>query len=137
MTISLPVKSIDFGNMMINEANDTSDDAPAPFVIQNDGNSLANITMSANNLWQSVSNPSEYYKFKVDNVTGETYAFNWSGSTTNFTNVTSTQLNAIHILNYSNIKDSAEIDVYVKVPANEPPTVRNSTMTFYASLGER
>lgn len=136
MTISLPVKSIDFGNMMIDEANDTSDDAPTPFVIQNDGNSLANITMSANNLWQSVSNPSQYYKFKIDNVTGETFAFNWTGSVTNFTNVTSSQINAIHTLNYSNIKDSAEIDVYVKVPPNEPPTVRNSTMTFYASLGE-
>ncbi len=136
MTISLPVKSIDFGNMMINEANDTSDDAPAPFIIQNDGNSLANVTMSANNLWQSIANPSEYYKFKIDNVTGENYAFNWSGSATSFTNVSSAQLNAIHILNYSNIKDSAEVDVYVKVPPNEPPTVRNSTMTFYASLGE-
>jgi len=39
-------------------------------------------------------------------------------------------------LNYTDSKDSAEVDLYVQVPPNEPPGFRNSTITFISSLAE-
>ena len=39
--ISLPVDSVSFGLLVIgvNETNDTTNDSPPPFLLQNDGNS--------------------------------------------------------------------------------------------------
>lgn len=134
--ISLPVNTIDFGSMTVLQSNDTSDDSPLPFVIQNDGNSILNINVSATDLWNSVTGANIYYRYKIDNVSGELNAFNWSGSQTTFTNTPISQQFAISRLNYTNIKDSAETDIYVQVPPNEPPTIRNSTFTFFSYLGE-
>ncbi len=136
LMVSLPVRNMEFGSMTVLQSNDTTDDAPAPFIVQNDGNSIEHINVSATALWQSVAAPNTYYRYKVDNVTGETNAFNWSGSQTVFANTPVIGQIAIHRLNYSNIKDSAETDIYVQVPPNEPPAIRNSSVTFTAYLGE-
>lgn len=135
--ISLPVDSISFGTIPFLGSDNTTDDSPAPFVVQSNGNSFINLNISATNLWDAVGNPNSYYQIKVDNVTGEEGAFNWTGSTTNWVNVPALG-NTIFIsrLNYSDTTDSAEVDIYVQVPSNETPTTKSSTVTFVASYVE-
>lgn len=135
IAISLPVDSVSFGSVAYLGSNNTTDNSPSPFVIQNDGNSLINVNISATDLWLIVSNPTEYYKLKVDNVSGEEGAFNWTGSNTNWINVSTTN-NTIFInkLNYSDATDSAEVDVYVEVPENETPVSKSSTVYFISSF---
>jgi hypothetical protein len=135
--ISMPVSSINFGVIPFLGSNNTTNNSPAPFVVQNNGNSFININISATDLWNSVANPSEYYQMKIDNVSGEEGAFNRSGSTTSFVYVPALN-NTIFIsrLNYLDAIDSAEADVYVKVPSNEIPTSKSSTVTFVSSFAE-
>jgi hypothetical protein len=136
VAVSLPTSSVEFGTISLLQSNDTTDDAPLPFRIQNDGTVLLNVNISASDLWSSVASPNQYYRFKIANVSNETGAFNWAGSITSFTNFSTTGAPAIDRLNYSDSRDSARTDVYVAVPSNEQPAVRNSTVTFMSILGE-
>ena len=136
--ISLPVNEVNFNSINPLQSNDTSDDSPAPFVIQNDGNALVNISAKASDLWTSSSNPNNYYKFKADNKTGESGAFNWLLSAIDWIqmpNITGAVI-GIAELNWSDSKDSAEVDVYIDTPQDEAPSQRNSTVTFESSLAE-
>ncbi|MEN7982647.1 MAG: hypothetical protein ABFQ65_04320 [Nanoarchaeota archaeon] len=135
--ISVPTSSVSFGSIPFLGSNNTTDNSPPPFVIQNNGNSLINLNISANDLWETVSNPTSFYQIKVDNVSGEEDAFNWTGSTTDWVDVPALN-NTIFInqLNYLDSIDSSEVDVYVEVPNNEPPTVKTSTVTFVSSFAE-
>ena len=147
--ISLPTDYIDFGFKNVSYTpvyqDNTTDDSPAPFVIQNDGNALVNITINASDLWTSVSGASDYYKFKVDNVSGEEGAFDWAHSNTSWAQMPNASWEPspnvilpviISELNYSADKDSAEIDIHIQVPPNEWPGLRKSTIYFTSSLAE-
>jgi len=133
----LPTDKVSFGELAYLGSNDTTDNLPPPFVIQNDGNSLIDINISAGDLWQEASNPSEYFRLKADNVTGEGGSFDWGASSVTWTNMPAVN-NSIMIssLNHSASLDSVEIDIYVEGPPNEPPNTRNTTVTFIALFGE-
>jgi hypothetical protein len=137
VAISLPTNSIDFGLIGNLKSKNTTTDSPAPFIIQNDGNVLVNVSITATDIWASVVNPSQYYKFKIDN-SAEAGSFGWDGSVTSFTNMPDslTPLMCIADFAYPDSTDSAEIDVYVEVPAAETPGSRSSNVTVTASLGE-
>jgi hypothetical protein len=134
--IIMPNNSIYFGSMLPRTWNSTVNNAPAPFTVQNEGNCLVNITIEATNLWQTIANPSQYYKYKADN-SSEGLAFNWAGSKTNFTNVPATgdPKMCIAELNYTSLR-KAEVDIYVEVPREEVEGLRNSTVTLTAALAE-
>jgi len=137
LDIKLLVDKVEFGEIKYLGSNDTTTNSPPPFLIQNDGNSLINVTIEATDLWRTVQNPSAFYKFKVDNST-EPGAFDWAKSVTTFTNmplVGSAQM-CIAAFNYTDATDSAEVDLYVSVPAMEPSGLRNSTVTFSAIFAE-
>ncbi len=136
--MSLPNSSINFGQISQFGTNDTSDNSPLPFLIQNDGNSFVNVTIGATDLWRSQANPSTNYQFKIDNYTLENGSFNWVLSKFTYTNITLTAspILAIARLNYTNATDTAEIDINVTVPLQEAAGARNSTVTFTGSLGE-
>ena len=138
ITISLPNSSIEFGNIEFTENNDTSDNSPLPFLIQNDGNAFVNVTIEATNLWGSQANPNSNYRFKVDNLTIENGSFNWGSSVTNYTNVPASGSPSLCIarLNYTDVTDTAEIDINITVPTDEGSGVRSSTATFVSSLAE-
>ena len=135
IAISLPVDVVNFGSM-VTGTNDTTDDAPEPFLLQNDGNCFVNVTINATNLWTSVSNPSDYFKYKIDNKSGEEGAFNWLQSKINWTQVPSDDEMSIAKLNWSDAKDVAEIDLNISVPSQEGAGDKSSTVYFTASLGE-
>jgi hypothetical protein len=136
ITISLPIDKVEFFTLGIGKSNDTTTNAPMPFEVQNDGNAFVNINISATPLWQSVGAPNQYFQYKIGNVSGEAGAFNWTGSLTTFTNISTTGNPSINRLNYSDLTDIARTDIFVQVPSNEPPAVRNSTVTFTSYLAE-
>ena len=138
LSISLPNSSVNFSSIGYQDWNDTSDNSPWPLSVQNDGNAFVNVSLSASNLWNTAINPTAYYQFKADNVSGENGSFRWSLSPSTYTNVTADGEPVICLaeLNWTDTRDWAEIDLNVTVPNNEGSGPRNSIITFIASLAE-
>ena len=134
--ISLPTNFTSFGSMLPDVSDNTTDGSPTPFLLQNDGNCMANITMNATDLWTSISGNSSYFQFKVDNNTLENGSFNWLFSQTSWEQVPNTTQMTIVEINWSDATDSAEIDLLVTIPLDEPPGNKTSTITFTSSLAE-
>ena len=135
--ILLTNDEINFGDMAILEINDTSDDSPAPFLIENVGNVLSNISANSTSLWETESAASSYYQIKANNNTGEEGAFSWLKSIVDWLNMPITG-NAIILseLNYEDDTDTAELDVRLEVPANEDPGAKYATIVFTSELAE-
>ncbi|MEK6800714.1 MAG: LamG-like jellyroll fold domain-containing protein [Nanoarchaeota archaeon] len=120
------------------DSDNTTDNVPGPFVLENFGNSIVNVSIHADDLWKTVRNPSQYYQFKVDNRSGFEGAFNWSSSITNFTFMPNSTfpLNAITGFNFENSLNRSEVDIYVQVPSGEGAGTRTSVVTFTSRLAE-
>jgi len=140
LSTTMNISVVEFGNLGYLKNNDTTTNSPKPLIIINQGNALSNVGVHATNLWQSISNPSTYYRFKFDNATtngiSENGSFIWAQSTVTFTDVPLIQTTGLTDLNYSDATDSSEIDINVTVPSTEGPGVRTSTITFTVSLGD-
>jgi hypothetical protein len=144
ITISLPVNSINFGSMNNSESNDTTDNAPPPLILRNDGNTELNITINFTTLWNSVANSSKYFQFKIRNLTSGCFVY--GNTNTSWTNATApgTTNYAINRLNftsgYQTLCNNASIDINITVPSAETVSVanepRSSVITFTAYLGE-
>ncbi len=132
VSISLDPDVVDFGeDRPLGYEDNTSDDSPNPFVIQNDGNCMIDTNISAiDSLWDSKPSPTDYFNYSVGWVSGEVGAFNWSGSTTSWTNVPLVNVTFIDYLNYSDTNDSAEIELQIMVPLDEPPGAKSSNLIF-------
>ena len=134
--ISLPNNTVDFGSLSQNENKNTTNDNPPPFLLQNDGNAILNISLNATDLWTSITGSSIYFEYKIDNKSGEEGSFNWQQSTTNFDQMPNTTQIAIVGFNWSDSTDSAEIDLNITVPPDEVGGDKESTVYFTGSLGE-
>jgi hypothetical protein len=136
VSMNLTNSIVNFGNLGYLKTNDTTSGVPQPFVIENDGNVLLNITIKAANLWNTIANPNQYYKFKAREAEGG--SFDLGNSVTSFTNMSSstTPVMCVSALKYSDATDSANVDIYVKVPPDEPIGARSSTVSFTYTLAE-
>ncbi|QQG38589.1 MAG: hypothetical protein HYS32_03205 [Candidatus Woesearchaeota archaeon] len=133
VSISLPNSTIEFGNMTNNEINDTTDQKPGPFVVQNDGNIFLDINLSGNqSLWVTQGLNTAYWRAKAANNTAEPGSFNFSNSTSSFANVPNTNKTFISELNYNDTKDSAITDIEVTVPVDEEPGGKWAGLIFEA-----
>ena len=133
MTISLLTSTVNFGSLSLSQNDNTTDDIPAPIVMDNDGNVFENVSVyAADDLWESVANPTDKFQFKIGNVTSELNSFNWTASTTIFTNLPTAAVIAVVDLNYSDATDSAEADLKVEVPSDEPAGTKQSKVVFEA-----
>jgi hypothetical protein len=133
ISLSLLTSTVDFGGLGLGVNDNTTDDSPGPIVMENDGNVIENVSIYAeDDLWESVPNPTEKFQFKVDNVTTEKNSFNWSESITTFTNMPTAAVVAVVDLNYQDSTDSAEVDLKIEVPTDEPLGVRTSKIVFEA-----
>jgi len=130
VVISMPIDSIAFGSLTLNQTNTTYDENPYPFTIQNDGNVFLDIYLNSTQIWYSQPLGTSYYQTKV-NQTAETGSFNWSGSQTTWINIVNNS-KIIEDLNYSNTNDSAKIDIQIRVPPDEPEGDREATVTISA-----
>jgi hypothetical protein len=139
INLTLTNENVTFSLEGFSGTNDnTTDNIPAPLVIQNDGNIFVNVSINATSLWTEASESSEYYEYKIDNTGAEPGAFNFAQSVTDWRQmpIDSAAIVSIVELNYSEI-DTAEIDIYVEVPLGEPPNTNlGSMILFTGSLGE-
>ncbi|MBI2044668.1 right-handed parallel beta-helix repeat-containing protein, partial [Candidatus Pacearchaeota archaeon] len=140
VSISLTNNEVKFGSMFPGESNDTLDDSPLPFILENTGNSFVNVSINATNLWFTQQNPTEYFKYKIDNITSEKGSFDWGRTNTSWRQVPGwiTPTIAIVHFNWTDATDSAEININVTVPGGiEGAGSRNSYIYFTASFDEK
>ena len=134
VAISLPTNTVDFGNMNTGESNQTNDDSPFPFTVQNDGSVDVNVTINASDLWDGTGaqNPSVYYRYHVAASTEGT-CYDSGDSVTSYTNMPASATLAIANLTYGNGCDLAEVEINVTVPGDESSGAKSSTVWFLAT----
>ena len=135
--ISLPVQYIDFGELDVGLSNDTSDNSPPPFVLQNDGTVNVNVTIGATDMFSGTggANPSLYYQFKSNE--------NEAGSVLNTTTdlitaytympATGSPAKVVSRLRFPTAYDSVKVHINVTVPLDEAAGGKTSTVTFTAT----
>ncbi|MBS3087154.1 DUF2341 domain-containing protein, partial [Candidatus Pacearchaeota archaeon] len=137
VSISLVASEMNFGSMMPGDVENSSDGAPSPFVLDNDGNVVVNVSLNSTAIWNERSGSSSEYQFKVDNVSSEEGAFIWLMSIVDWFNMPiADDVVGLGELRYNDGEDSAEIDVRLEVPANEAPGVKNAMIVFTGGLAE-
>lgn len=123
--------TVDFGPADNDDVNDTTDDNPPPLLIQSDGNVFTDVVNASFN--QSFFTGSTYtdsdFQIKADNST-EDYSFNWTGSAFDWINLTTVQT-IIDNFDWRDSNDTAEIDVKVHVPIDEPAGEKITGLVFY------
>jgi len=133
VSLSLLTSTVNFGTLELSQNDNTTDDSPAPIIMDNDGNVFENVSVyAADDLWESIANPTDKFQFKIGNVTLELGSFNWTASITGFTNLPTAAATAVVGLNYSDASDSAEVDIKVEVPSDEPAGAKQSKVVFEA-----
>ncbi|MSS74271.1 LamG domain-containing protein [Candidatus Pacearchaeota archaeon] len=140
ISASLNISVVSFGSIGYLSSNNTESNSPKPFILINNGNALTDVKLSATNLWQSVANPSSNYQAKIANVTtngiSENGSFIWASSVTSYTSLPLISSNFISSLNFTDVTDSAEIDINITVPSGEGPGLKTSTVTFTFTFAE-
>ncbi|MEM3483673.1 MAG: hypothetical protein QXW00_02935, partial [Candidatus Woesearchaeota archaeon] len=131
--IEIYVANVSFGNLNPGAIEDTLDNSPQPIKIRNNGNIPVNISINSTALWSSVPLNTSYYQFRIGNISGEYYAFDWRNSRTSWTNMTNISTLSIIDLGYLDYADEARIDIRVEVPSAEPPATKNATIYIMAS----
>ncbi len=132
ISLSMINSSVNFSVLSMGDTANTTANNPVPLSIRNDGNSFVSVNMSNETslLWTSQPTASEYFRYRIDNVTGEENSFNWTLSTTAWTNVPTSNNTVINYLNYTDATDSAEIEILVTVPPQEQAGTKSSRLVF-------
>jgi len=136
--ITLPVSTINFGSVTLNSVDDTEDNTPPPFQIQNDGNVNVNITIGATALWAGTGAAvtSSYYQFKsAENESGSVVNAT-ADLVTTWTNIPISPDAAVKFatnVKFANANDLLNGHVKITVPSDEPAGAKTSTVTFTAS----
>jgi len=132
VSIILRNDTINFGTMEQFEVNDTTNNKPNPFKLENDGNTEVNISVNSSSLWSSESAllNTSYYQFRADS-SEELNSFNWSNSQTTWANMSDVEKSVIDTLNHSDSSDLAEIEIRVEVASDEPPGSKSTNLIFH------
>jgi len=138
-SITLPNNTVAFGNITQGTTDNTLNFDPWPFTVQNDGSVKLNLTISATDLWDTSAAPSSDYRFFA-NITGEGapgYCFDGNATSSNITlaNMPDSTGGLLGLLESNNGCDSAEIEIEITAPADEPAGNKESTITVTASQG--
>ncbi|MBW2968344.1 hypothetical protein KY362_07730, partial [Candidatus Woesearchaeota archaeon] len=126
--------TVDFGSAENDQTNDTTDNQPPPFVLRSDSNVFIDVdNVTANqSFFLSESALDSDFQIKADSTAEEPGAFNITGSAINWINLTTIQT-IIDYLDWHDHNDTAEIDVKVHVPLDEPAGVRVTGLVFYGA----
>ena len=130
--ITLVNDNVDFGTVNLGSSEDTEDDIPVPFIVQNDGNVNVDVTIEADDLWAQAPNPSSYFQFHCGD-SGLTVC--GIGSPTIWTDIPENGMPilAISNLDYQSGSDTLEVEVRIEVPDDEVPGVKSSVVTLTPS----
>ncbi len=131
--INLTANMTIFGFMNLSGNNDTSDNDPPPFTLQNIGNYEVNISINSTQLWRSAGLNQSNYMYKANDTQGCTSCFDKTNSITTYTNMTGADsIMFLNTLNHTTNKNTASVDINVTVPVNEPPGITTATVLFVA-----
>ncbi|MBR9683709.1 hypothetical protein GOV03_04180, partial [Candidatus Woesearchaeota archaeon] len=132
IAVSMVVDNVSFGTMLNEDTNDTTNNRPPPFVVENSGNIFVNITVTGTQLFTQGGFPSNYFQFKIDE--NETSSYNTTDSTTTWTNINSSStVDDVVNLNWRDTNDAFETDLNITVPIDEGDGAKSSTLTFAAT----
>jgi hypothetical protein len=131
VVITLPTSTVNLGSLAQSSSNNTA--AWTPFNLSNDGNVKVNVTINASSLWSTAANPTSNYQFAA-NESWEGVCYSVESATT-LTNMyaSGSATKFLTQLNYTDACDTAEIEIAVTVPSNEPTGAKTSTVSFIAS----
>jgi parallel beta-helix repeat protein len=135
LDIVLNNDEVAFGSMGVGENDDTTDKDPAPFQMENQGNVIMDVNLSATELFSTSGIGNSSYQFKIGN-TSEENSFNWLSSITDWTFMPTGMLLAVDSLYYDDANDTAECHINVTIPPYEPAGDTNSSVTFTSIIGE-
>ncbi|MDD5416593.1 MAG: hypothetical protein PHU12_01305 [Candidatus Aenigmarchaeota archaeon] len=136
--ISLPVSTVSFGTMPPGAINETSSNSPQPFLIQNDGTVSVNVTIarepSSPILFSGTGSGDNSASFQfAANVSTEAGSFDTSTSIMTWTNMPGTApIEFLKGLKHPTPSDSAEVELRIAVPGDEPPGVKSEALSFIA-----
>ena len=139
VVISLPVNSVDFGTIGQGQTNDTTDNSPPPFLIQNDGTVKVNITInrdpSSTPLFNGTGGGDNTASFQFKNdKTSEGICAIKKCSVTSWTNVPgTTPLHSVCFLDFVDTCDTVETELLINVPTDEPAGIKSEALVFTAS----
>lgn len=131
--INLTTNQTTFGFLNLSGNNDTSDNDPPPFTIQNIGNYEVNLSINSTPLWHSVGMNTSQYMFKSNDTIGCTNCYDRANSITNYVVMSSADsIMFLNTLNHTTDKNKASADINITVPANEPPGATGAVIQFVA-----
>ena len=134
--MTLTNSEINFTSLDLGDSNDTIDDSPLPFVIENTGTVILNISMNSTFIWESDQGESTDYQFKVDN-TSELGSFDWTSSATNLIDTRILEIiQIVSFLKYADANDEVEVDISLTVPSGEPPGLKQTEIIYTGVLAE-
>ncbi len=139
LIISLPVNEVDFGTISRGSSDDTTDNNPQPFLIQNDGNVKVDVTIARDANSTPLFNGtgggdnSSSFQFKADR-SSEHDSFNYGQSQNSWANVPGTaSVLVVKGLKFADNHDTAEVDLKIAVPFDEPPGLKSEGLNFIAA----
>ena len=138
--ISLVNSTVDFGQVSRTATYSTAGPlaVDSPFIVQNDGNLLLNVTVNSTPLFAQAQFPDEAYSFKANYSGREVGAFNFGNSTTSWTYFNSVHVPAFVYLQYVNSSDEGALDVQIRTPEYEPTGNKTTgqNVVFSSAMGE-
>lgn len=142
ISLVLDVDSVYFGTMQRKGTANTLSNSPIPFILNNDGNVLLNVTIKASaTLFTGTGggNNTSTFQFAAGNCSvstcgaAENNAFNWSESITSWQNFTDVEQKVVAYLNFTNETDEAEVEIKITIPSDEPLGNKSVNIIFTAS----
>ncbi len=149
ITVDTVYSTADFSTLVIDTFDDTQDNNPLPILIRNEGSVLADVQLSATDLWLSSSRLASDYRFSIDVPDPAVFTntgagqpsdscsplacFDASGTilvATNMPILPALPVNAIDDLEFTDTNDEVEINIYIHVPNDEPAGSKSSTLTI-------
>ena len=130
--LTFDVNNTNFGTLARNATDNTTDNAPSPFIVNNTGNVPLNVTFAAlDPLFDTSGLGNDSFQYKARAY--ETGAFD-SGQT-NWTNVSITNTSLYTNFHYQDVRDAAYVDILVRLPYEEPAGSKSSTVEVTGTYG--
>jgi len=128
IAISLLISTVNFGEATPGDSVNTTDGVNQPFWMENQGNVYVNIIINATSYFDSVSFPSSYYQFRIEE--NESSAFDTGISILNWTNMSDVPQLSVVDLDWHGVKNDFLASLLVEIPYTEEAGEKSSTITF-------
>jgi hypothetical protein len=123
--ITFIVNNTDFGALSRNATEDTTDDSPLPFTVENTGNVYLNVTMRAlDPLFNSSGLGNDTFQYKAREAVAGAY----TAAQESWYNVSASHTYLFSNLDYNDSRDSAYIDIGIDLPFEEEAGAKGSTL---------